>query len=60
MAPYYLRSRDGEALLGYTDVLDGKEALDESPNGTELVRACDGAVLGRKVGIILSGKKERS
>ena len=48
MTPYFLRSRSGEALMGYSDVLDGKEALDRADAGTELVRASDGVVLARR------------
>ncbi len=45
---YYLRDKNGEPLFAYDDVLDGKEALDRSEPGTELVRASDGVVLGRR------------
>lgn len=48
MSPYFLQDGNGEALLGFDDVLDGKDALDRSEPGTELVRACDGIVLGRR------------
>lgn len=57
---YYLRDRRGEPMMAYDDILDGKEALDDAANGTELIRAEDGAVLGRKVGSLVQQRKERS
>ena len=54
MPPYYIRDRNGEPLLGYTDVLLAKEALDDAGVGCELVRTVDGVVLARKYGMVLS------
>lgn len=44
-AAYYLRTKDGEPLMGYPDIYTGRAALNTMPPGTELVRVEDGAVV---------------
>lgn len=44
-APYFLRTKHGEPLMGYPDIYEGRKALGTMPVGTELVRAEDGAVV---------------
>lgn len=45
MSPYYTRDKNGETLMGYPDIYEGRKALMDLPRGTELVRAADGAVV---------------
>ncbi len=44
-APYYLRDKNGEPMMGYPDIYEGRQALNTMPPGTELVRAEDGVVV---------------
>ncbi len=42
---YYLRDKNGEPMMGYPDIYEGRQALNTMPPGTELVRAEDGVVV---------------
>ncbi len=42
---YYTRTKHGEPLMGYPDIYEGREALNQLPAGSELVRAEDGVVV---------------
>ena len=42
---YYLRDRNGEAIMAYPDIYEGRKALMDMPRGTVLVRAADGVVV---------------
>lgn len=45
LSRYYTRTRDGEVLMGYSDIYEGRQALNDLPRGAELVRAEDGVVV---------------